>query len=58
MREIPEGYLDTLASGRNVIRDVRIGMLYAKIRIVTRDPVWSVQRWRTILSLLAGRAAQ
>jgi arabinofuranosyltransferase len=50
-RELPEGYLESVAGDRNVIRDPAIASLYETIRVVTRGPLWSVRRWKAILSL-------
>jgi arabinofuranosyltransferase len=54
-RRVPDGYVETLQTGRNVIRDKDVAMYYEKIRIITRDPVWSRQRFRTILAMNLGR---
>jgi arabinofuranosyltransferase len=48
-REVPEGYLETLAAGRNLIRDARIATLYSRIVTVTRGPIWNPNRLRSIL---------
>jgi arabinofuranosyltransferase len=50
-RRVPEGYLETLASGTNQIRDVSTRALWEQIRQVTRDPLWSRARWTAIWHL-------
>jgi arabinofuranosyltransferase len=54
-RRVPEGYVQTVQTGRNVIRDPDVAMYYEKIRIITQDPIWSWTRLRTILEMNLGR---
>ena len=54
-RELPEGYYETVTSGRNQIADPRIASLYEVIREVTQGPIWSPRRWRAIVALNTGR---
>jgi arabinofuranosyltransferase len=54
-REMPEGYYETVTSGRNQIADPRIASLYEVIREVTQGPIWSSRRWRAIVALNTGR---
>lgn len=54
-RRVPEGYVQTVQTGRNVIRDQDVAMYYEKIRIITEDPIWSWRRLRTILEMNLGR---
>jgi arabinofuranosyltransferase len=54
-REMPEGYYETVTSGRNQIGDPRIASLYEVIREVTQGPIWSPRRWRAIVALNTGR---
>jgi arabinofuranosyltransferase len=51
LREVPEGYVESIEKDRNVIRDPAIARLYEQVRAVTRGPLWSRQRWRAILAL-------
>lgn len=55
VRRIPNGYLETLESGRNVIEDPGLAAYYDKLRIVTRGPLWSRERLATIVALNLGR---
>ena len=53
-RDVPEGYVESVDSGRNVIADPHIASLYAVVREVTRGPIWSLRRWRAIVALNTG----
>lgn len=50
-RPIPDGYIETLATGRNHISDPDIARAYDDIALVTRGPLWSVRRLRAIIKL-------
>ena len=50
----PEGYEETLRAGKNVIGDPSIGEYYQRLLAITRDPIWSARRWRTILRMNVG----
>jgi arabinofuranosyltransferase len=54
-RHIPEGYVATLRSGRNVIKDRKLALFYNKISIITRDKLFSWSRILTIFSTNLGR---
>jgi len=54
-RPAPAGYEETLRTGRNQIRDPGVAAYYEKLRIVTIDPVWSPQRFKTIIAMNLGR---
>jgi len=47
-REVPAGYLETIRTGENRIEDPRIAELYESLRLITRDDLWSAERWREI----------
>ncbi|MCR9247984.1 MAG: hypothetical protein NXI31_23380 [bacterium] len=53
-RRIPEGYLETLASGENRIVHPALAKYWDALRIVLREPVFSGQRWRTLFGFWAG----
>jgi arabinofuranosyltransferase len=53
-RTLPEGYTAAVLTDAP-LADNRVNAYYAKLRIVTRDPLWSVRRWREILALNLGR---
>ena len=47
-RQVPAGYVETLRNGANQIGDPSIAREYATLAIITRDPLWSWERWRAI----------
>lgn len=47
-RAIPAGYAQTLATGRNEIRDPRLAQYYEKLALVTRGPLFDGARLLTI----------
>lgn len=53
-RPLPEGYLETLKSGRNLIADPDLAAYYDKIVRVTRGRLWDRERWRDILRFHTG----
>jgi arabinofuranosyltransferase len=50
-RQWPEGYEETLRQGKNLIKDEKLAKLYDKISIVTKGPIFSKERFKTILEL-------
>ncbi len=54
VRRIPEGYLETLAHGTNVIRDPGLARTYDTVRAVVRAPLFAAERWRALLDLWRG----
>ncbi len=54
-RRIPSGYELTLLRRENRIRDPSIAAYYDKLRVITEDPIWSRQRFQTILDMNLGR---
>ncbi len=54
-RSVPEGYLETLQNGRNVIVDPLIGMKYERLKIITQEPLWTRPRWRAIVAMNLSR---
>ncbi len=53
-RGLPEGYLETVQSGRNHIADPSLARYWDAIELVTRGPLWSSRRWRAIWALQTG----
>ena len=47
-RDVPDGYIDTLRGGRNVIADPAIAAYYDTLATITRGPLWSAERGRAI----------
>jgi len=54
-RRVPDGYEETLQTGRNVIQDTAVATYYERLRTITRGPIWSWRRFRTILAANLGR---
>jgi arabinofuranosyltransferase len=54
-RPIPGGYVEGLATGENLIRNQLIRQYYDKVRIITRDSVFSWERFRVIINMNLGR---
>ena len=53
-RHIPDGYLKTLETGKNVILDKDLALYYDKLRYVTRGPLFDIQRLIEIWKLNTG----
>jgi len=54
-RNIPAGYLESLATGTNVIAHPGLAALWDAVRSASRDPVWSAARWGHLWDLWTGR---
>lgn len=54
-RVLPEGYIDTLNSQENRFLDPKLWEFYQHIRRITRDPIFSKERWRSIWKLQSGQ---
>lgn len=50
-RRLPEGYLASLEQGVNRLEDPSLARYYDQLRVVTRGPLFSVERMRVIASL-------
>lgn len=55
VRAAPVGYLETLASGQNLIEDPDLARYYDRLRLVVSGPLGSSERWRALLELNLGR---
>ena len=55
IRSLPEGYLETLSGGENVITDPALREYYDALGVLTRDPIFSPGRLRTIVEFQFGR---
>jgi len=53
-RDVPDGYIDTLRGGQNVIADPAIAAFYDTLATITRGPLWSAERWRAIWRVNTG----
>jgi arabinofuranosyltransferase len=50
-RQWPEGYEETLRQDQNLIKDEKLAKLYDKISVITKGPIFSKERFKTILEL-------
>lgn len=57
-RAVPEGYVDSQATGENRLRDPGLAMLWEDINRVTRGPLWSFERFAAIARLNSSSARQ
>jgi len=55
VRYIPDGYLDTIRTGRNEIEDPNLAEYYDSLSLVIKGPIWSRERWRAIWKLNTGK---
>lgn len=51
---IPDGYIETLESGKNKIADKNIALFYDKLSLVVKGDLWSWERMVTIWNLNTG----
>jgi arabinofuranosyltransferase len=54
-RDIPAGYIETLETGVNVIDDERIARYYDKLHLITSGPIFSKERFKTIIDMNLGK---
>lgn len=54
-RSIPPGYVETLRTGQNVIEDPDYAKYYDKLALITRGPLWSIERFKAIVNMNLGR---
>jgi arabinofuranosyltransferase len=50
-RRVPDGYLESIRSGKNQIVDLAIAQQYEQLKLVTQGPLWDRRRWRAIRRL-------
>ena len=53
-RTVPDGYVETLRGGVNVIADANLAAYYEPLRLVTRGPLWDRARLAAIWRLNTG----
>ncbi len=53
-RPVPPGYLESLRTGENRIRDPKLHEYYDKLRVVIRGPIFTAERFRLIWELNTG----
>jgi arabinofuranosyltransferase len=55
LRPIPDGYLQTLETGQNVIVDPCLREFYQHLRLVIRGPVFGWERLRAVMAMNVGQ---
>jgi arabinofuranosyltransferase len=54
-RALPVGYVDTIETGNNHLRDPDLAAYYDRLHLVNAGPLWSGERLVTLVKMLAGR---
>lgn len=54
-RFVPHGYIETLETGKNCIKDSAIANLYEALKVITQEDIWSAKRWHTMLDYYKGK---
>jgi arabinofuranosyltransferase len=54
-REVPNGYMETLRSGRNEFEDKSLGEYYMKLWLIIKEPIFSTQRLEAIWKMNTGQ---
>lgn len=54
-RKIPDGYIETLQTGKNMISDPNLHLFYSKIRLIVRGDLWDRDRIKAIWNLNMGK---
>ncbi len=53
-RLIPDGYIASIESGTNQIRDPKLATYYERLRVITRGPIWQSTRLKAIVRMNLG----
>ncbi len=53
-RKLPEGYVDSVRSGRNLLKDLKLRQLYEETKIIAQGPLWSRERMFAIIKANMG----
>jgi len=51
---VPEGYAESFASDSNKIKDPNLAEFYKHLKVITRGPIWSFERWTEIIKMNLG----
>ena len=54
-REVPSGYVETLRNDMNMFADKELGEYWEKLALITRGPVFSLERFLTIWRMNTGQ---
>ncbi len=55
MRHVPPGYARVLQNPQAALDDARLTEYLTRLWAITRGPLWSLDRWKTILAMNLGR---
>ncbi|MFA7692647.1 MAG: glycosyltransferase family 39 protein [Candidatus Hydrogenedentales bacterium] len=50
-RHIPDGYLETRFTGKNLLKDPQLAAFYDKLYLLTQAPLFTKERWKTIVNM-------
>ena len=53
-REVPEGYVETLETGTNLLKDPDLAEYYNKLKLITTGEIFDPERLKTILEINLG----
>lgn len=54
LREMPEGYIETLEAGENLIKDEKLKNYYEKLKIITKGKIFTIERFIEIIKINLG----
>jgi len=55
VREVPEGYFETIESGENQITDPSLAEYYDKLHLIVSGDLWTAERWEAIWKMNTGQ---
>jgi arabinofuranosyltransferase len=55
IRPVPEGYIETLESGENLLADPDLAEYYGRLKLITSDRIFDPERLKTILEMNLGK---
>lgn len=53
-RPVPRGYVESLKANKNLVEDPELYALYERVRLLTRGPLWSWTRLKTVAAFNVG----
>ncbi len=54
-RDIPDGYVETIESGENKIKDPALAEYYGKLHLIVSGDLWTAERWIAIWKMNTGQ---
>lgn len=54
LRIVPDGYMETVGSGINKLKDPKLAAYYERLLQINRDPLWTADRFKTIIGFNLG----